>query len=129
MVKKAFLRIANDLRIIAVIHVSSLFLAAYLFHIFENRTFLDGLWWANVTALTIGYGDLSPATLQGRLMAQIFGYFWIYGVGPTIIGNIIMKILEDKQKFTHEEQEWTEHGIKEIAKALNITLPPSPRDF
>lgn len=127
--KKIFLIIANDLRIILAIYAVSLLIAAQLFHILEGRSFVDGLWWACVTALTIGYGDLSPATASGRFMAQIFSHFWIFGVAPMIIGNIISNILQDKQKFTHEEQEWTEHGIKEIAKALKITLPPSPRDF
>lgn len=127
--KKLFLVIANDLRIIAIIYLVSLLIAAGFFQNLEGRTFQDGLWWACVTALTIGYGDLSPATVGGRVMAQIFSHFWIFGIAPMIIGNIISKILQDKQKYTHEEQEWIEHGIKEIANALNITLPPSPRDF
>jgi voltage-gated potassium channel len=38
----------------------------------ENRTisgFGDALWWAIVTATTVGYGDVSPVTLEGRLIA------------------------------------------------------------
>ena len=127
--KKMFLTVANDLRIILAIYAVSLLIAAQLFHMIEGRSFVDGLWWACVTALTIGYGDLSPATMSGRLMAQIFSHFWVFGIAPMIIGNIISNILQDKQKFTHEEQEWQEKALRALAEKQGIALDPSPRDF
>ncbi len=127
--KSLFLRVANNLRLIATIYVASLILAAYLFQFFENRTFLEGLWWAIVTALTIGYGDISPVTLEGKTVAFFFSHFWIYLVGPMIIGNIILQILQDQEKFTHEEQEWQEASLKAIAEQLGVELPKSPRDY
>ena len=32
-------------------------------------TFGDALWWAFVTITTVGYGDYSPVTVEGRLVA------------------------------------------------------------
>lgn len=38
----------------------------------------DGIWWAIVTAATVGYGDIAPVTLWGRLIAVIL---MLTGVG------------------------------------------------
>jgi voltage-gated potassium channel len=38
----------------------------------------DALWWAIVTATTVGYGDISPSTLEGRAIAVVL---MIVGIG------------------------------------------------
>ena len=40
--------------------------------------FGDGVWWAIVTAATVGYGDIAPSTLVGRLIAVVL---MLSGVG------------------------------------------------
>jgi voltage-gated potassium channel len=34
------------------------------------RTATDALWWAIVTVTTVGYGDKTPTTDAGRIMAS-----------------------------------------------------------
>jgi hypothetical protein len=126
---KALVYVANRMYVIFFIYIISLILAAFLFAQFESKPFLDGFWWAVVTALTIGYGDLSPATIQGRITGIVFGHFWIFGIIPMIIGNIVSKMLEDKNKFTHQEQEWQEMMLKQIAQKLDIKCEEAPPDF
>lgn len=38
----------------------------------------DGIWWAVVTASTVGYGDIAPTTLPGRLIAVLL---MVVGIG------------------------------------------------
>jgi len=35
------------------------------------RSFGDALWWSIVTATTVGYGDVSPQTMEGRIIAVV----------------------------------------------------------
>jgi len=44
-------------------------------------TFGDALWWASTTVTTVGYGDLHPVTLEGRLVAVVLMILGIGAVG------------------------------------------------
>lgn len=41
-------------------------------------SFVDAIWWAFVTATTVGYGDVSPVTTEGRIVAVAL---MIVGIG------------------------------------------------
>jgi voltage-gated potassium channel len=45
-----------------------------------HGTMWDGMWWAIVTATTVGYGDISPASPVGRLIAVVL---MLFGIGLT----------------------------------------------
>jgi len=45
--------------------------AFYLVEVEGERSLGDGLWWALTTVTTVGYGDISPATPAGRLVAAV----------------------------------------------------------
>lgn len=127
--KKAVIYVANRLWVIVAIYLTSIVLAAEMFSVFEAKSFADGLWWAVVTALTIGYGDLSPVTVPGRITGVFFGHFWIFGIIPMIVANIIVKLLEDKNAFTHEEQEWQEDILSDIAKKVGVKAQETPPGY
>ncbi len=57
---------------LAVVAISSI--GMYLAETAENpnvKSIYDALWWAVVTITTVGYGDVSPVTAEGRLAAGV----------------------------------------------------------
>lgn len=52
--------------------------ASALMSFFENRTLPDALWWSIVTCSTVGYGDIAPTSVPGRIVAVIL---MIFGIG------------------------------------------------
>ena len=41
------------------------------FHADEFESIWDGVWWAVVTVTTVGYGDLTPTSVEGRLIGIV----------------------------------------------------------
>lgn len=65
---------------------------------------LDGIWWSFVTATTVGYGDISPDTPIGRIIASvlmILGIGLISSLTSTITACFFQKH-EHKQDSKHE---------------------------
>lgn len=60
--------------------------------------YFDALWWVIVTATTVGYGDISPVTPIGRVIAVVLMIFGIGLIG--IVTSSITSILigEDNKK-------------------------------
>jgi hypothetical protein len=48
----------------------------------------DGLYWALITAASIGYGDITPQTNVGRIIAATLGVFGVVTVG--VIAGLIL---------------------------------------
>ncbi|MGH9966630.1 MAG: potassium channel family protein [Pyrinomonadaceae bacterium] len=51
------------------------------FHLIEGWSFVDSLYASAQTVTTVGYGDLAPATVQGRIFATLFMFI---GVGVVL---------------------------------------------
>jgi hypothetical protein len=114
--------VANRLWLILILYAVSIAIGSICFAVFENKSLWDGLWWACVTALTVGYGDLSPASVQGRLAAIILGHFWIFLLIPMIVANIVVNLMEDKNLFSDAEQEELKNRLRDIEKRLDARL-------
>jgi hypothetical protein len=62
----------------------------------------DGMYFAFVTGLTIGYGDITPQTTTGRIVSVIIGVVGVLFVGLTVA--IATRALRDTMKHLHESE-------------------------
>lgn len=109
----------NDWRVLVVAYAGFIAVAAALFSVFEQRPFWDGVWWAFITGLTIGYGDVYPTTVAGRLTGLVLAHAVIMGVIPMIIANVTLKLIHDRNEFTHEEQEQLKSNQRQLHDQLS----------
>lgn len=67
-----------------------------MFSVLEGWSYLDSLYVTIITISTVGYGDLSPQTTQGRIFAIIFTFFAI-GIGGYAISTLTVVIIESRK--------------------------------
>lgn len=73
----------NGFKYVVFATVMTIITGGILIHYAEGMEYGDGIWWAFVTATTVGYGDISPDTAYGRLIAMAL---MLVGIG--LIGSL-----------------------------------------
>jgi voltage-gated potassium channel len=112
-------RAATDtLKELALIYGGLLLAATVAFMLIEERSFGESLYWAGTTATSTGYGDISPQTVAGRVLALVLMHLSIFIIAPMIIVRLIERLNEDHHAFTHEEQVQILDGIRRIEERL-----------
>lgn len=67
------------------------------FYLIEGHTPFEALWWSVVTMTTVGYGDIVPYTVPGRLLGILVMASGI-GLVSTLTGNLASLLVERKAK-------------------------------
>lgn len=75
-----------------------------LYSLFEHQPVLKGFWWACVTAFTVGYGDVVPVTLAGRILGILLMSLTVFVIVPLITARIAAKMIVNDDAWTDEEQ-------------------------
>ena len=73
-----------------------IFIFGYLFYVSEPgvRDLGDGIWWALVTITTVGYGDITPVTTLGRVVASSLMLLGL-GLIATITAIVSAKFIQN----------------------------------
>lgn len=101
-------------------YIGILLAASLAFSFFEGKTLLESIWWAGVTAMSVGYGDIYPITIGGKIVAFILIHIVLLGIVPLIVARMLDHIQVNRNEFAHEEQEEIKNDLKDIKKHLGI---------
>lgn len=99
----------NGLKYVLTVTLSVIFAGAFCMTLVEDMSLGDAIWWAFVTAATVGYGDLSPATTTGRIIAVLL---MLMGIG--LLGSLTSSITS----FFLKEKELKKAGSPETSLAF-----------
>jgi voltage-gated potassium channel len=112
------MRIANSVRLTVLAFLLLIVVSAILYSQFENRGVGDSIWWAVVTASTVGYGDTYPTHTAGRILAGTLISAMVLLVVPLITAHFASKLIVDQDAFRHDEQEEIKANLRAIRAAV-----------
>lgn len=85
----------------------------------EIRTYGQALWWAIVTVTTVGYGDISPVTTTGRLIAAslMIGGIALLGI---VTATLASWLLEQIAEQDDAAQSATRKQVADLAEQVQL---------
>uniref|UniRef100_A0A665UB91 Potassium voltage-gated channel subfamily Q member 4 n=1 Tax=Echeneis naucrates TaxID=173247 RepID=A0A665UB91_ECHNA len=109
-----------------------LIFASFLVYLAEKdinsdfNTYADSLWWGTITLTTIGYGDKTPHTWQGRLLAAGFALLGVsfFALPAGILGSgFALKVQEQHRQKHFEKRRMPAANLIQAAWRLYSTDP------
>ncbi|KAK6310272.1 hypothetical protein J4Q44_G00183270 [Coregonus suidteri] len=89
-------------------------------------TYADALWWGLITLTTIGYGDKTPKTWAGRLLAGTFALIGVsfFALPAGILGSgLALKVQEQHRQKHFEKRRHPAAGLIQSAWRYYATNP------
>jgi voltage-gated potassium channel len=121
----------DSLRIAAILTVTAIVVAGAAENAFsagEFPTLWDGIWWAVVTVTTVGYGDLYPTSVQGRVIGMVLMFVGI-GFLSLLTAAVASRFVKQERSSEHDELiealRRIEADVAELKSRLNVSPAPT----
>jgi ABC-type Na+ efflux pump permease subunit len=120
----------KKLIIVGITFLSSWLIGTILIHHFESgypigETYFDAFYFTVITTATIGFGDLVPHTIAGKILTMGYAIFYVPLFLYTM--NIILQARFDRIRIADERLEREMHDVEADVGAILGNPPPRPR--
>jgi voltage-gated potassium channel len=106
--------LANSPRNLLIAYLLLISVCGLAYSHLEKKSLGDSLWWAVVTASTVGYGDISPQNWPARVLAVLLISIMVLLVIPLITAHFASKLIVDHDAFRHEEHEELKTNLRQV---------------
>lgn len=114
----------NGFKYMLLVSATFIALGSISIHYAEGMSLPDGIWWAFVTTTTVGYGDISPKTSLGRLIAMLL---MIVGIG--LIGSLTSTITSFFLNMTKQKKSLSDETLDNIKNRIDDIKNLSDKDI
>ncbi|KAE9370718.1 voltage-gated potassium channel [Stipitochalara longipes BDJ] len=134
-IRRQFAQGHRGLKLLTMLFMGYLLIGALVFSKIEGWGYLDALFWADVTILTVGFGDFTPKTHLGRSLLfpyATFGVFIlflvIYAITSVVFerGKSTLEVrLRDKDRIRHVQKRDQDRSAESTQAKPDNTTPGS----
>jgi voltage-gated potassium channel len=110
-----------------VITTIVLIAAATAYSFLEHESWGRSLWWAVVTAGTVGYGDEYPVTMAGQIVGGLLIAFCVLFLVPMITARIASHLIVNNDAWSHHEQEQLKADVADIKQMVETLAGETKR--
>ena len=86
-----------DYYILLSLAITVVILGTVVFHLLEKWSWIDSFYFTVITLATVGYGDLTPTTPVGKIVAVIFVIVGV-GIFLAFLNKVVERRVERREK-------------------------------
>lgn len=112
-------------RLVATLSASLLLVGTFVFHWVEGWSYLDSFYFSAISATTVGYGDFSPQTPAGKLLA-VFYIFCGIGLLVALVSRFADALIQSERENQERLHLHLAHAREKAAPHdAEATQPPA----